>query len=181
MTDTDEVVLVQRTLAGDTGAFGELVDAYEKVLFNTALRMVNDREEARDLTQTAFLKAYRNLESYDPKHRFFSWIYRILMNETLNLLARRRPNVALDERLVARERRPDEQAETNEIGAIVEEALMELTPDYRQVVILRHFLQFSHREIGDLLHVPEKTVKSRLYTARQQLGGILQRRGVTSS
>jgi RNA polymerase sigma-70 factor, ECF subfamily len=178
MVAEDEEALVQRSLEGDGQAFGKLVDAYQGVLFNVALRMCNDREDARDATQTAFLKAWRNLGSYDRRHKFFSWIYRILVNETLNLLRRRRAQEPLDERLVSRERSPEEQVEANEISASVQAGLLELSMDYRQVIILRHFLQLSHREIGEMLHVPEKTVKSRLYTGRQLLGGILRRRGV---
>ena len=84
MTAEDEEALVLRSLAGDQKAFGELVGAHQQVLFNVALRMLNDREDARDVTQTAFLKAWRKLDTYDRRNKFFSWIYRILLNEALN-------------------------------------------------------------------------------------------------
>ena len=116
--------------------------------------------------------------TYDRRNKFFSWIYRILLNEAFNQLRRRRRMEPLDERMVCPERSPEERTEANEIGAIVQDALMELSTDHRQVIILRHFHHLSHREIGDMLKVPEKTVKSRLYTGRQLLGGILRRRGV---
>jgi RNA polymerase sigma-70 factor (ECF subfamily) len=178
MAAEDEETLVLRSLAGDRRAFGELVSTHQHVLFNVALRMLNDREDARDVTQTAFLKAWQKLHTYDRRNKFFSWIYRILLNEALNQLRRRRRLEPLDERTVSPERSPEEWTEANEIGAIVQDALMELGTDHRQVIILRHFLHLSHREIGDMLNVPEKTVKSRLYTGRQLLGGILRRRGV---
>lgn len=178
MTAEDEETLVLRSLAGDRRAFGELVRAHQRVLFNVALRMLNDREDARDVTQAAFLKAWRKLHTYDRRNKFFSWIYRILLNEAFNQLRRRRRMEPLDERTVCPERSPEERTEANELGAIVQGALMELSTDHRQVIILRHFHHLSHREIGDLLKVPEKTVKSRLYTGRQLLGGILRRRGV---
>ena len=178
MTAEDEEALVLRSLAGDQRAFGELVSAHQLVLFNVALRMVNDREDARDVTQTAFLKAWQKLDTYDRRNKFFSWIYRILLNEALNQLRQRRRLEPLDERAVSPERSPAERTEANEIGVIVQEGLMELGTDHRQVIILRHFHHLSHREIGDLLNLPEKTVKSRLYTGRQLLGGILRRRGV---
>ena len=178
MITEDEEALVRRSLKGDQDAFGELVSAYQDVLFNVALRMLNDREDARDATQNAFLKAWRKLHTFDGQSRFFSWIYRILVNETLNLIRGRRSQVPLDERMASRERSPADQAEATEIGGIVQEGLMELRTDYREVIVLRHFHQMSHCEIAGLLNLPEKTVKSRLYTARQLLGRILRRRGV---
>ena len=178
MTAEDEGDLIRRSLAGDPRAFGELVSAHQQVLFNVALRMLNDREDARDATQTAFLKAWRKLDTFDRRNKFFSWIYRILLNEALNRLRQRRRLEPLDERMVSPERSPEERTEASEIGGIVQEGLMELGTDHRQLIILRHFLQLSHREIADLLNLPEKTVKSRLYTGRQLLGGILRRRGI---
>ncbi len=178
MVAGDEEALVRRSCEGDREAFGELVSAYERPLFNVALRMCNDREDARDLTQIAFLKAWSKLHTFDRRNKFFSWVYRILVNETLNLLRSRRAQVPLDERMAARERSPEECAEAEEIGAIVQAGLMELATDHREVIVLRHFLHLSHGEIGGMLNLPEKTVKSRLYTARQHLAGILRRRGV---
>jgi RNA polymerase sigma-70 factor (ECF subfamily) len=178
MTADDEEALVLRSLAGDTRAFGELVSAHQQVLFNVALRMLNDREDAQDVTQTAFLKAWQKLHTYDRRNKFFSWIYRILLNEALNLLRQKRRLEPLDERTASTERSPEERAEANEIGGLVQEGLMELGTEHRQVIILRHFLHLSHREMANLINLPEKTVKSRLYTGRQLLGGILRRRGV---
>jgi RNA polymerase sigma-70 factor (ECF subfamily) len=177
----EEAALVRRTLDGDAEAFEGLVAAYESVLFNAALRMTNDREEARDLTQSAFLKAYRRLETFDPRHRFFSWIYRILLNETLNALARRRTNAPLDEEIVDGHPGPEEQMALGEVQDIVHDALMELSDEDRHLVIMRHLMEMSHREMGALVHVPEKTVKSRLYSARQRLAAILIRRGVRTA
>lgn len=178
MTAEDEETLVGRSLAGDQAAFGELVSAHQQVLFNVALRMLRDREDARDVAQTAFLKAWQKLHTYDRQGRFFSWIYRILINEALNQLRQRRRLEPLDERLVSPERSPEERTAANEIGTIVQEGLMELGTEHRQLIILRHLLHLSHREMADLVNLPEKTVKSRLYTGRQLLGGILRRRGV---
>ena len=181
MTAEDEETLVLRSLAGDQRAFGELVSTHQQVLFNVALRMLNDREDARDVTQTAFLKAWQKLHTYDRRNKFFSWIYRILLNEALNTLRQRRRLEPLDERMASPERSPEERAEANEIGGIVQKGLMELGAEHRQVIILRHFLHLSHREMANLINLPEKTVKSRLYTGRQLLGGILRRRGVRTT
>src|SRR5882762_2699539 len=97
----DEDDLVQRTLAGDREAFGSLVEAYQRVVFNLALRMVGDAEDARDVTQTVFVKAYQKLSTFDQRNRFFSWLYRIGINESINLLHRRKSREELDDRMEA--------------------------------------------------------------------------------
>lgn len=181
MDRAEEAELIRRSLSGDTRAYGALIGAHERVLFNVALRMVRDREDAKDLTQTVLIKAYERLATFDRSRKFFSWIYRIMVNESLNFLERRRRSEPLDEAMASSERGPDREAEEREVGRIVEEAIAELSPDYRQVVVLRHFAQLSYEEIGAALEVPEKTVKSRLFTARRLLGEILERRGVTFS
>src|SRR5882672_7204875 len=109
MDTADEAALVARSLEGDHGAFASLVGAHQRVLFNVALRMLNNREDARDVIQTVFLKAWRKLDAFDRQLKFFSWIYRIMLNESLNLLERRRLHDPLDEALVSREPTPDER------------------------------------------------------------------------
>ena len=150
--DTEgEQSLVQRSLDGDQRAFGELVDVYQRVLYNVALRMCNDREDARDVTQTAFLKAWRHLGSYDRRQRFFSWLYRIVVNESLNLLRRRRAEVPLEERMVSGERPPEDQVEAREVREIVQKGLMALSTDYRQVIILISIVRAPDRSHADSL------------------------------
>jgi RNA polymerase sigma-70 factor (ECF subfamily) len=143
------------------------------VLFNVAYRMVNDREDARDITQTVFVKAYEKLKTYDPQYRFFSWIYRIAVNECLNFLGRRRPQQPLDAEPMSPVG-PQDEVDARELSEQVQSALMKLSPDYRQVLILRHFVELSYDEMSGVLKVPVKTVKSRLYTARQRMGEMLE-------
>jgi RNA polymerase sigma-70 factor (ECF subfamily) len=174
MSDGDDVQLVRRCLRGDTEAYEVLVRRYERVVFNVAYRMVGRYEDARDVAQTAFAKAYEKLGTYDPQYRFFSWLYRIAMNESLNLLQRRRSYQPLDATL-ADSTSPQEEVVARERSQLVQRALMSLSPDYREVIVLRHYLELSYREISAQLELPEKTVKSRLYTARQRLGELLGR------
>ena len=101
MIERDEQELVERAKQGDSRAFEKLVQAYERVIFNLALRMTNDREDARDIAQTVFVKAYQGLKGFDPKYRFFSWIYRIGVNESLNHRGRNRRHEELDEGLAS--------------------------------------------------------------------------------
>ncbi|PYM08094.1 MAG: RNA polymerase subunit sigma-24 [Candidatus Rokuibacteriota bacterium] len=181
MSEDPELALIRCAQNGDGQAFESLVDEYQGVLYNLALRMTGSSEDARDLTQTAFMKAWRNLASYDPRHRFYSWIYRITLNESLNFVQRRRRHAELDERIVATDPLPEDQANRSELGEHIQGALMELSIEYRLVIVLRHFHNLSYQEIGEVLAVPEKTVRSRLFTARRRLGEVLRLRGVGPS
>jgi RNA polymerase sigma-70 factor (ECF subfamily) len=160
---------VARCLRGDTAAFALLVERYERVLFSVALRMLGDAEDARDATQDAFVKVYQRLGDYNAEYRFFSWIYRILTNECLNALRARRPHEP-DVPETSTTSGALEALELEERRQAVQNAIAGLPPDYRDVLILRHFAELSYEEVADTLAIPLKTVKSRLYTARQQLG-----------
>jgi len=169
-----EVELVRRCLAGEADAFEPLVVRYQRPIFNVALRMVGDYEDARDLTQTTFVKAFEKLRSYDSQQRFFSWIYRIAINECLNFRARRKPAEALDPMVPSGGRDPEHAAAASELEVRIQAALLELPAAQRLVVVLRHFMDLSYGEMSAVLQIPEKTVKSRLYSARERLGSILQ-------
>jgi RNA polymerase sigma-70 factor (ECF subfamily) len=155
-----------------------LVDRYEKVLYNVSLRMLNSPEDAMDVTQTAFIKAYEKLDTYNSKYKFFSWIYKIMINESLNVLNRRKPLYPVDSNLVSREKGPDEEYQENWMAERVQAAVANLPLDYRRLIVLRHFGNLSYRDMSGALDLPEKTVKSRLYTARQMLKDLLLNRGV---
>jgi RNA polymerase sigma-70 factor (ECF subfamily) len=160
--------LVRRYLEGQRDAAGALVDRYQKRLFNVALRMVGNVQDAEDVTQTVFLNAFLKLRSYDPRFRFFSWIYRMTVNASLNTLKLRKPTVTMEDVLVdpAPGAATDPAAEAEDR---VGKALMRLKPDDRAVVVLCHFVSFSYQEIAEVLEIPVKTVKSRLFTARERL------------
>lgn len=166
--DEQDRALVKRCLENQRDAAGALVDRYQQRLFNVALRMLHDVQDAEDVTQTVFMNAFRQLRTYDPKYRFFSWIYRMTVNESLNVLKRRKPVVTLEHELqvLAQGAAPDRATEVEDR---VGRALMSLKPDDRAVVVLRHFVSFSYQEIADVLEIPVKTVKSRLFTARERL------------
>jgi RNA polymerase sigma-70 factor (ECF subfamily) len=166
--DERDRLLVKRFLEGDGDAAGGLVDRYEKRLFNVALRMLHNVQDAEDVTQAAFFNAFEKLRSYNPKYRFFSWIYRITVNESLNALKRRKQAVTLGEGfdLATSGAASDEAAEAEDR---VGKALMALKPDDRAVVVLKHFVSFSYEEIADVLGISVQTVKSRLFTARERL------------
>ena len=170
-------IAVERCLRGDLDAFGSLIERYQRPVFNTVLHMVGDAEDAREVCQQAFMKAFEHLASYDRQRKFFSWIYRVAVNESINHLKARRPHESLSETLQHPRANPAEQFEELESWTHLHEAIMNLDPNYRAVIILRHFVHFSYNEISDILNVPEKTVKSRLFTARQQLREALEAKG----
>jgi RNA polymerase sigma-70 factor (ECF subfamily) len=169
----DEDGLIRRCLAGDSRAFEPLVERYHGPLFRVAARMLGSREEAQDVTQTAFLKAYQALGTCDPRRRFFSWIYRILLNECLNTLRSRRPTEELNPAVASSAGGPD-PVEAEETRRRVRAALLQLTETQRDVIVMRHFAEMRYEQIAAALGVPEKTVKSRLFSARQRLCELLR-------
>ena len=179
MTEDVDAARVRACLAGDSRAFAGLVAAYEKPVYNVALRMLRDPEEARDIAQTVFLKAWQNLSSYDPQHKFYSWIYRMAINESLNVLrARGRATEPVDERLPAAEAGPAELLDGDQVREVVLDAIDRLKPEHRAVIVLKYFVERDYDDIGEILGIDARTVKSRLYTARQLLKDRLGTRGV---
>jgi len=170
----EDVAAVTRCLRGDASAFEPIVCRYQRVLFAVARRMLGNHEDALDATQNVFIRAYERLETFDSERRFFSWIYRIAVNECLNIRRARRPGEPLGEGLETALEDPEHSAEAGERSAVIDSALVKLPEDYRLVVVLRHFADLSYSEISEVTGVPEKTVKSRLFEARHRLGELLR-------
>jgi len=173
--DADDTALVRRCLDGDTGAFNAIVERYQRVLFTVALRFLGDRDAAADAAQNAFVRAFEKLDTFDPGRRFFSWIYRIVINECLNAKRRERPTDPIPETLPGGSD-PFELLDAAERRQRVQAAIMALSAEYRAVIVLRHFAGLSYDEIADAVGVATGVVKSRLYTARQRLGQMLLER-----
>ena len=173
--------LVLRGQHGDKRALEELILLYQDTIFKLAFRMLGNTEDAADATQTTFLKAFENLKSFDPKFRFFSWIYRIAINECLNYRRRDRVSEYVDESIPDQSAGPELAARDSELQASVQAALMTLNDDHRAVITLRHFGELSYTEIASVLELPEKTVRSRLFEARGRLKSAMERAGVTAA
>lgn len=156
-----------------------LVRQYEGPVFNAALRLTGDPDDAADVVQSTFTKVFDRLNSFDTSRRFFSWIYRIALNEATNALRSRRPAETLTDDRASTQPGPAALAETGQRARAVQSALARLGPDYRAAITLRYFVGCSYAEMADVLDIPQKTVKSRLFTARRQLQEILERDGVT--
>lgn len=175
-----EQALVRSCQQGDRQALDTLVRHYEKPVFNAAFRILGNTDEASDVTQTAFLKVFENLDRYDPKHRLFSWLYRIALNEAIDQIRRRnRLEPLADERCAGNES-PERVTAEAERARRVQAVLMELSVDYRTVIVMHYFTECSYRDIAGILDLPEKTVKSRLFTARQQMKEKLAALGITN-
>lgn len=172
MKDDQSRQLVSACKKGDRKAFDALVHLYQKPVFNAVYRMLNNVEEARDVTQTVFLKVYENLHGYDESYKVFSWIYRIAINEAINQQAGRKVHEPLDDYIESRDD-PQRDVDRQEMQQEVQNSLMKISAEHRSVIVLKHLLGFSYQEISEILELPEKTVKSRLYEARDRLRELL--------
>jgi RNA polymerase sigma-70 factor (ECF subfamily) len=171
-----DVELVNRCAAGDRKAFEALVVRYQGPIYNAAFRITGNEQDACDVAQTVFMKVAQRLDDYDRNRKFFSWIFRISVNEAINLVERRRPEELLDDgdgSMAAQEDEPEARFEQRQVAERVQRALSTLRADERAVITLRHFSGCSYQEIAEILTVEEKTVRSRLYEARQRLAGLL--------
>lgn len=178
MNRDDDWESITRFKDGNLAAFSELIERYQTVVFNCAFRIVGDMEDAADVTQSVFLKLYQHVESVDSSRPFFSWLYRVAVNEAIDHKRRRKPHDVLDEEVIeATNTSPDQQLVQRDREAVLMRAMDHLSEEQRSVVVLRHFAELSYRDIAGVLEIPESQVKSRLYAARQRLKDILQKIG----
>ena len=177
MNKNEDAKLVMITLEGDLNGFEVLVSKYEGPVFNAAYRILGDYEQARDAAQTAFIKAFEQLKNYNSEYKFFSWIYRITINESINLAKRQgnRRSKADMPIAVAPTQSPEDKLRRNEINRCIQDALNQMDPKYRVMIVLKHVAECSYREISQVLDLPEKVVKSRLFRARKVMRKMLLR------
>ncbi len=174
-TEADDA-LIERYRNGDREAFAALVVRYQRPVYNAAWWVLRNAEDASDVAQNVFLKVAERLDDYDPQYRFFSWIYRIAVNESLSMLRRSGHEEPLDDEIdVAGPDADDPERRVGdaELSARIRSAVMSMATNDRTVLMLRHFSELSYLEIGQVLDLDEKTVKSRLFEARQRLRGLL--------
>ena len=178
MTVTNDSLLVDRCLNRERKAYEELLDRYESPIFNVAYRILNDYDDAADVTQSVFIKAYEKLHTYNAKYKLFSWLYRIAINESLNYLNQRKKTVPIDDTLTNDERDICDTLDDQITNTMIQKALMQLSIEYRTVITLYHFQNLSYKEMSFVLSIPEKTVKSRLFSARTLLRELMKREGM---
>jgi len=171
------LALLDRYRQGDRRAFTELVVRYHRPLYNAAFWILRSAEDANDITQIVFLRVAERLDEFDPRYKFFSWIYRIAVNESLNLLRRNDREEALDDEADwpgPDDANPETRASDAEFSRRIHGAMMRMPANDRAVLALRHFSECSYQEIAQILGLDEKTVKSRLFDARHRLRDMLQ-------
>lgn len=183
--DLSDDQIIERTLAGETEAFGLLVRRWENPIYGLSLRMLGRDEEARDVCQETFLAAFRNLRKFRGDAKFSSWLYRIALNACHSRLRRHDGGVtrSLDE-VDEEGRRNDladpaseeasERLQRDQRSAIVRRALHGLPSEMRQVLVMKEYEELTFAEIAEILQIPVSTVKSRLYTGLQQLRARLE-------
>jgi RNA polymerase sigma-70 factor (ECF subfamily) len=177
-----ELVLVQAAKKGDLEAFSELVKRYDRNVFRIAQHITHNEEDAQDVVQEAFLKAYQNLEQFQGNSKFYTWLVRIAVNEALMKLRRRRSDktVSLDEDVVTEEGsmprevadwspNPEQLYGQSELGDILKKTIQGLPPGFRTVFVLRDVEGLSTEETAEMLGLSIPAVKSRLLRARLQL------------
>jgi RNA polymerase sigma-70 factor (ECF subfamily) len=169
--------LARQARQGDQEAFGQIVRQHQVSVFNTAYRMLGNRQEAEDAAQEAFIRALRFIESFDPDKPIGPWLRRITVNVCLNRLQSLRPEPSLDDNLPAPPHPapgPEQYAIRHELGQHVRSELLNLSPRYRAVIELRHFQELSYTEIAEALQRPLSDIKSDLFRARRLLAERLQ-------
>ncbi len=181
LTREQEAQIVRRVLAGDVNAFETLVTEYEKGVYAIAQRMTGNPEDAADMTQETFIKAYNSLQSFRGDSKFSVWLYRIASNVCLDFLRSRsrKPAVSLSveddegeetELDIADESQsPELLLERGLTRDAVRRGLQALPPDYKQILLLREIQGLSYEEIADVLQIEVGTVKSRIFRARKRL------------
>ncbi|MCR4414370.1 MAG: sigma-70 family RNA polymerase sigma factor [Thermoguttaceae bacterium] len=177
----DDAQLIEQTLAGQSAAFGLLVEKYQDRLYNTMVHVVGSRDDARDVVQDAFVQAFLKLETFHQNCAFYTWLYRIAFNVAASLCRRKRPSVSVEEarESIGREpidggAGPSEHMELEERRRQIQEAIAALGDEYRTVLVLREMDGYCYEEIAEMLDLPLGTVRSRLHRARLQLRDMLK-------
>jgi RNA polymerase sigma-70 factor (ECF subfamily) len=186
-TLNEEQVWLERARRGDKAAFGKLIEAYQTPVYNLAYRMLNNVGEAEEAAQEAFIRAYTRLHTYNPEHKFSTWILSITSNYCIDLLRKRRALLlSIDEPLPPHPalmsenaKGPEAQLVIGEQQEMVQTLLQELPADYRQAVVLRYWHEMSYEEIAEMMETTVSAIKSRLFRARRQLAEVGMAQGLS--
>lgn len=168
---------LEQARKGDKTAFGHLIEAYQTPVYNLAYRMLNNSGEAEEAAQEAFIRAYTRLDTYNPAHKFSTWMLSITSNYCIDLIRKRRALLlSIDEPLpphpalkTQNSKGPEAQMLLHEQQEMVQALLQELPEEYRQTVVLRYWHDLSYEEIAEMMDTTVSAIKSRLFRARRQL------------
>ena len=174
--DSDEPALIDRALAGDRSAFAELVRQNQDRLFASMMQVTGSPEEAEEVTQDAFIRAFVKLDTFQRNSQFFTWIYRIAFNNALTRRRKKKARVSLDQvredkglEVAGNSESVDEPMLRDERIRLVRQAINTLTEEHQKILVLREMDEFAYEEIAEILNISIGTVRSRLSRARRQL------------
>ena len=182
-----DVRLVERAKKDDQAAYAQLMDRYQEAIYYMLLKMVNNANDAEDLTIEAFSKAFKNLEQYTPNFAFSTWLFKIASNNCIDFIRKKRiDHISLDREIGDRDRAsniimaevpdPEEDLIKKQKATLMRSVVTTLKPRYRDLVELRYFKEYSYEEIADELNLPLGTVKAQLFRARELLYNILKQK-----
>jgi RNA polymerase sigma-70 factor, ECF subfamily len=172
---------INQVLKGDHNAFGEIVEIYKDKVFQICFRMLGNRQEAEDLAQEAFVRAYVNIRSFNITMKFSTWLYRIATNLCIDRLRKKKPDYYLDAEVAGTEglnmysqiasdmAKPEGEVESLELQETIQVEIMKLPEKYRSVIVLKYIEELSLKEISEILDLPVGTVKTRIHRGREAL------------
>lgn len=176
MNDND-FDIIRSVLNGQVNQYKTLVERYQSAIYHLLVQMIQHQDEAKGLTQEVFVKAYENLEKFNFKSKFFSWIYRIAINTAITYRKQQKRFVDIEELPQQIDKPAEDNLLAKEKSAMLKKAISKLADKYQAVIALRYFEQLSYAEIADMLNITEKKVKSRLFDARKMLRTLLEESG----
>ncbi|UFT99545.1 RNA polymerase sigma factor SigW [Radiobacillus kanasensis] len=172
---------IKQVKKGDHSAFEDVVSFYQNKVYQICFRMIGNKHEAEDLAQEAFIRAFVNIQSFDSKKKFSTWLYRIATNVTIDRIRKKKPDYYLDaevkgtegldmySQLSSDQPLPEEELESLEMQTYIQNEIMALPPKYRSVIALRYLDELSLLEISEILDIPVGTVKTRIHRGREAL------------
>ncbi|CAH0292884.1 ECF RNA polymerase sigma factor SigW [Peribacillus sp. Bi96] len=172
---------INQVLKGDHNAFGEIVEIYKDKVFQICFRMLGNRQEAEDLAQEAFVRAFVNIRSFNIQMKFSTWLYRIATNLCIDRLRKKKPDYYLDadvagtdglnmySQIASDMAKPEEEVESLELQETIQAEIMKLPEKYRSVIVLKYIEELSLKEISEILDLPVGTVKTRIHRGREAL------------
>lgn len=172
---------IKKIKKGDQSSFEDIVSLFQNKIYQHCYRMLGNAHEAEDIAQEAFIRAYMNIDSFDNRRKFSTWLYRIATNLTIDRIRKRKPDYFLDaeikgtegldmySQLASKDRLPGEEVESLELQRYIHQEIYGLPPKYRSIIILRYLEEFSLKEISDILDIPLGTVKTRIHRGREAL------------
>ena len=177
----EDMSLIQEALAGDQNSFSRLRQKYHDAIFNLIYRMIREKDEVKDLTQEAFIKAFGSLPSFNNEYAFSTWLYKIATNNCIDYIRRKKlQTFSIDKPIESKEGdfsfelpdstyEPDKEMISSQRKKLLEDAINSLPPKYRQVIVMRHQEELEYQEIAQILKLPLGTVKAHIFRAREML------------